>query len=74
MPHNTTSMNSPATGAATAVRLSVLVPMPDGGTVVHRFRLDADAPASWFKTHADELARTCLPDVAYTALNIEVIA
>ncbi|MDP2367667.1 hypothetical protein [Rhodoferax sp.] len=74
MQHDTTSMNAPESGEATAVRLSVLVPMPGGGTAVHRFRLDADAPVSWFKAHADELARACLPDAAYTALNIEVIA
>jgi hypothetical protein len=56
------------------VRLSVLVPMASGGTEVNRFRLESAAPFEWFKQHADELAGTCLPGVAYNALNLELLS
>ena len=77
----TTTTNSTATNGSEScktmmirVMLSILSPLTNGGTVVNNFSLEANTPLEWFREHADELARTCMPDVNYTALNVAVIA
>jgi len=40
-------------------------------TMFTRLRVEADAPLSWIKAHADEIARQHLPGVDYCALNVE---
>lgn len=40
-------------------------------TMFTRLRVEADAPLSWIKAHADEIASQHLPGVDYCALNVE---
>ncbi len=40
-------------------------------TMFTRLRIEADAPLSWIKAHADEIARLHMPGVNYCALNVE---
>ena len=54
------------------VKLSVFVPLNNGGTKIHIFDVEADQSLSWFKNHADEMASTFVPGVQYNALNVEL--
>lgn len=54
-------------------RLSILCPLESGGTVVNQFLVEAAADIAWIRKHADELARTCMPNANYTALNVAAV-
>ena len=71
-PQQTATTGSGSSNAM-KVMLSILCPLQSGGTVVHKFSLDARCSLEWFKKNADELARTIMPDAHYTALFVEPI-
>lgn len=70
----TSTVGSESSNAIKGVRLSVYVPLKCGEIMVSVFRVEAVNTLAWFREHADELARLCVPDTEYTALHLEALA